>query len=52
MLDAVLYADVTPFWPLLWNPFLGLLPSLAVYALTVLAALAAVPLLHRVSRAG
>ena len=24
LLDAPLYQDMTPFWPLSWNPFLGL----------------------------
>lgn len=43
LLDAFLYPEMQPFWPLLGNPFLGLASSATVYFFCILCFIAAIP---------
>ncbi len=43
-LDALLYPEMHPFWPLLGNPFFGLVSSQIVYFFCILSFLFAIPL--------
>jgi membrane-bound metal-dependent hydrolase YbcI (DUF457 family) len=43
LLDAFLYPEMQPFWPLLGNPFLGLVSSSTVYLFCVLCFVLAIP---------
>jgi len=44
VLDAFLYPEMQPFWPLIGNPFLGLVSSLAIYLFCVLCFIIAIPI--------
>lgn len=44
LLDAFLYPEMQPFWPLLGNPFLGLVSSSAVYLFCVFCFIVAIPI--------
>ena len=51
VLDAPLYPDMMPFFPLTANPFYGISPALEVYGLCVILLLAGAGLyLYRISR--
>ncbi|MFW9832023.1 MAG: metal-dependent hydrolase [Candidatus Thorarchaeota archaeon] len=43
ILDAFLYPEMQPFWPLLGNPFLGLISSSAVFLICILCFVTAIP---------
>lgn len=43
LLDAFLYPEMQPFWPLLGNPFLGLVASSTVYLFCILCFVVAIP---------
>lgn len=43
ILDAFLYPEMQPFWPLLGNPFLGLLSSSTIYLFCVICFVIAIP---------
>ena len=43
LLDAFLYPEMQPFWPLLGNPFLGLMTSSAVYFFCIACFILAIP---------
>ena len=43
LLDAFLYPEMQPFWPLLGNPFLGLVSSSTVYLFCILCFVVAIP---------
>ena len=43
LLDAFLYPEMQPFWPLLGNPFLGLVSSSSVYLFCILCFVLAIP---------
>ena len=42
LFDALLYADIHPFWPFQVNPLLGLLPPIAVYLICVISGILAI----------
>jgi membrane-bound metal-dependent hydrolase YbcI (DUF457 family) len=44
LLDAFLYSEMQPFWPLLGNPFLGLVSSSTVYLFCILCFIVAIPI--------
>ncbi len=44
ILDAFLYPEMQPFWPLLGNPFLGLVSSSTVYLFCIICFIIAIPL--------
>jgi membrane-bound metal-dependent hydrolase YbcI (DUF457 family) len=44
ILDAFLYSEMQPFWPLLGNPFLGLASSSTIYLFCILCFIVAIPL--------
>jgi len=44
LLDAFLYSEMQPFWPLLGNPFLGLMSSSTVYLFCILCFVVAIPI--------
>ncbi len=43
ILDAFLYSEIQPFWPLLGNPFLGLVSSSMVYLFCIICFIVAIP---------
>jgi membrane-bound metal-dependent hydrolase YbcI (DUF457 family) len=44
ILDGFLYSEMQPFWPILGNPFLGLVSSSSVYLFCVICFIIAIPL--------
>ena len=44
ILDGFLYPEMQPFWPILGNPFLGLVSSSSVYLFCVLCFVIAIPI--------
>jgi membrane-bound metal-dependent hydrolase YbcI (DUF457 family) len=44
ILDAFLYPEMQPFWPLLGNPFLGLVSSPTIYLFCVFCFIIAIPI--------
>lgn len=44
LLDAFLYPEMHPFWPLLGNPLLGLFSSSTIYLFCILCFIGAIPL--------
>ncbi len=44
ILDAFLYSEMQPFWPLLGNPFLGLISSSTAYLFCILCFIVAIPI--------
>ncbi len=45
-LDSIHHRDVEPFWPAASNPFMGMLGSLEVYAVSAISLIAGILLLH------
>jgi membrane-bound metal-dependent hydrolase YbcI (DUF457 family) len=43
VLDAFLYPEMQPFWPLLGNPFLGLVSSSTIYLFCIVCFIIAIP---------